>query len=327
MKKSCRIRKLVLLTLVSLVMPLMTAFAAKETKTENTGISADAWLPIGSVVLLRNGSKSLMIVGRVVQNASDHLVYDYCACSYPEGYVSSQMYFFNQTDIAVIASKGYENEYELLYRKEILDGVDSANLVVVDGRMMPREEAGALSEETESEKMTPETDPRLDIEMETEMETEETELIKAIEEDHLEAPLMEESESLPKQETESGETEAPTRPALEMETESAPEPAAEAESETEDETDLLAFTLTAADKLGAESEAPREAKRYKVAQNLNLRENPSTDANILVTISGGAEVMEDVSRKPEKEWVPVSYRSIDGTVMNGWVNAEFLQEE
>lgn len=283
MKITRPVRRLYLVLLL-LLLALPEAAFAEEGGERGAGLSADEWLPIGSVVLLRNGSKSLMIAGRVVQNASDGLVYDYCACAYPEGYVSSQMYFFNQTDIAIVASKGYENEYELLYRKEILDGVDSANLVVVDGRMVPRETAEALSAdgETESEEdiseleseAGPETGDETEIDLEIEVETE-----------------------------------------------------VETETEAESGTGFMLPPLETPDKLETESDKAREAKKYKVAQNLNLRENPSTDANILVTITGGSEVTEDLSREIQKEWIPVIYKSVDGSVMNGWVNSEFLQED
>ncbi len=100
-------------------------------------LSGDAWLPIGTVVLLNGGTKTLMIIGRIVQNASDTKIYEYCGCLYPEGYAGSQMYFFNQDDISIIASRGYENEYELLYREETLAGIDVDQLTVKDGQIVP----------------------------------------------------------------------------------------------------------------------------------------------------------------------------------------------
>lgn len=118
--------------------------APAEDETEGPGeagpVAADDWLPIGSVVLLNGGAKTLLIIGRVVQNATDEKIYDYCACYYPEGYFGDTMYFFNQPDIALVCCRGYENEYETLYRQQTLDGLDVTKLTVVDGQIVPLDE-------------------------------------------------------------------------------------------------------------------------------------------------------------------------------------------
>ena len=118
--------------------------ASAEDGSEGPGeagpVAADDWLPIGSVVLLNGGAKTLLIIGRVVQNATDEKIYDYCACYYPEGYFGDTMYFFNQPDIALVCFRGYENEYETLYRQQTLDGLDVTKLTVVDGQIVPLDE-------------------------------------------------------------------------------------------------------------------------------------------------------------------------------------------
>ena len=43
-------------------------------------------LPIGSVVTLKEGTKRLMIIGRLQQNVRTKKVYDYAGCLWPEGY-------------------------------------------------------------------------------------------------------------------------------------------------------------------------------------------------------------------------------------------------
>ena len=48
-------------------------------------------LPIGSVVLLKEANKRLMILGYRRASANDPTrVYDYCGCTYPEGFTSPQ---------------------------------------------------------------------------------------------------------------------------------------------------------------------------------------------------------------------------------------------
>lgn len=69
-------------------------------------------LPIGSVVLLKNSSRKLMIMG-VLQAKPDQLnkVYDYCGCLYPEGYMSAdKIYLFNEDQIEALHFKGFRNE-------------------------------------------------------------------------------------------------------------------------------------------------------------------------------------------------------------------------
>ena len=68
-------------------------------------------LPVGSVVLLNNGRKRLMITG-VKQTDEDGKgrEYDYIGVLYPEGYVGPDFqYLFNQEDIVKIYFRGYED--------------------------------------------------------------------------------------------------------------------------------------------------------------------------------------------------------------------------
>lgn len=101
---------------------------ALEKAKDDSGIAAEDWLPIGSVVLLKGANKSLMVMSRFVYNTQSGLYYDYCGCLYPEGFGESDYYFFNQDQIEVVAQKGYEDEYEKLYREKVLDRLDVAVL-------------------------------------------------------------------------------------------------------------------------------------------------------------------------------------------------------
>ena len=70
------------------------------------------FLPVGSVVLLKNGSKKLMITGFCVVNPKNkNKMWDYCGCLYPEGIVSSsEIFLFDHNQIKTIYHLGYENE-------------------------------------------------------------------------------------------------------------------------------------------------------------------------------------------------------------------------
>lgn len=68
-------------------------------------------LPIGSVVLLKNAKKKLMITGVFPIQTEEEEVYDYIAVIYPEGYIGPRSnYVFNHGDIEEVLFKGYDDE-------------------------------------------------------------------------------------------------------------------------------------------------------------------------------------------------------------------------
>ena len=71
------------------------------------------YLPIGSIVLLKEGKKRIMITGYYVTNVYDNKIYDYSACIYPEGIVDNKtIILFNHEDISNIIFTGYSDEEE-----------------------------------------------------------------------------------------------------------------------------------------------------------------------------------------------------------------------
>ncbi|CAH8771772.1 DUF4176 domain-containing protein [Paenibacillus dendritiformis] len=83
-------------------------------------------LPLGSVVLLRDGSKKLMIYGRKQLQIKTNRLFDYLGVVYPEGYIDENFSFlFNHEDIDVVAHVGFSNYEEEAFQK-ILQDVSSA---------------------------------------------------------------------------------------------------------------------------------------------------------------------------------------------------------
>lgn len=77
-------------------------------------------LPIGSIVILNNGEKKLMIYGRKQIQTGTRNMWDYIACFYPEGNIDDEhCYLFNHADIARTLFIGYQDEEELEYREEL----------------------------------------------------------------------------------------------------------------------------------------------------------------------------------------------------------------
>ncbi|MBR5543242.1 MAG: DUF4176 domain-containing protein [Oscillospiraceae bacterium] len=72
------------------------------------------FLPIGSVVILNDGSQPVMIYGRKQINTNDGKAWDYVGCLYPEGNLGDEYnVFFNNEDIGEILFVGFQTKIEL----------------------------------------------------------------------------------------------------------------------------------------------------------------------------------------------------------------------
>lgn len=68
-------------------------------------------LPIGSVVLLKNGKKRVMIFGVKQTEQSSGKEYDYISVLYPEGNMGDGgQFLFNHSDIDEVYFRGCEDE-------------------------------------------------------------------------------------------------------------------------------------------------------------------------------------------------------------------------
>ena len=83
------------------------------------------YLPIGSVVRLKEGTKRLMITGFLpIENEEkeDRKVWDYCGCLYPEGIISSkQMALFDHSQIEKIFYLGYSDDEDKSFKKAMVE--------------------------------------------------------------------------------------------------------------------------------------------------------------------------------------------------------------
>lgn len=81
------------------------------------------YLPVGSIVLLKNGRKKLMVIGikQKVSVEEREEEYDYIGLLYPEGYLTKELvYMFNHADINDVIFRGYHNPE----REELLEKVE-----------------------------------------------------------------------------------------------------------------------------------------------------------------------------------------------------------
>ncbi len=84
------------------------------------------FLPIGSVVILKNATKKVMVIGycSMTPEQKDKL-FDYTGCLYPEGLLSSdQICLFDHEQIDKTFFTGYEDDEEKDFNKKLVDNYD-----------------------------------------------------------------------------------------------------------------------------------------------------------------------------------------------------------
>lgn len=69
-------------------------------------------LPLGSVVLLHNGTKKVMVIGYGMKTPENpDKIYDYCGCVFPEGVLRSDITcVFDKEQIQEIYFAGFQND-------------------------------------------------------------------------------------------------------------------------------------------------------------------------------------------------------------------------
>ncbi|HBJ1650647.1 MULTISPECIES: DUF4176 domain-containing protein [Clostridium] len=89
---------------------------------QNIEFDENKLLPIGSIVLLKDSDKKLMIIGRLQKQVGDEkeIEWDYSACLYPEGNLRpDSLFLFNNDVIEKVYFIGYEDEDEVKYSEKI----------------------------------------------------------------------------------------------------------------------------------------------------------------------------------------------------------------
>lgn len=81
----------------------------------------EKYLPVGTVVILKNGTKRVMITGFLTMAGEDkEKVYDYSGCLYPEGILSSeQSLLFDHEQIEKIFHLGLIDKEEREFKQNL----------------------------------------------------------------------------------------------------------------------------------------------------------------------------------------------------------------
>ncbi|MBP1573054.1 MAG: DUF4176 domain-containing protein [Oscillospiraceae bacterium] len=80
-------------------------------------------LPIGTVVLLKNSEKRVMIIGVMQKQKREdggEVIWDYSGCLYPEGYLApDRLYLFNNENISRIYNIGYQDSEQFEFKERV----------------------------------------------------------------------------------------------------------------------------------------------------------------------------------------------------------------
>ena len=81
----------------------------------------EKYLPIETVVMLKGGSKRVMITGFcAVAAENEEKVYDYSGCLYPEGFLNpEQTCLFDHDQLDKIYFLGYKDEEEEKFKEQL----------------------------------------------------------------------------------------------------------------------------------------------------------------------------------------------------------------
>lgn len=93
------------------------------------------YLPIGSVVLLKDAQKKIMITGYTpIDMETKNKIYEYLGCVFPEGIIKSdENILFDTKDIDKIFFKGFVNEEQenfITEVKEILENEEKKKQIL-----------------------------------------------------------------------------------------------------------------------------------------------------------------------------------------------------
>lgn len=87
----------------------------------------EKFLPIGTVVMLKNGTKRVMITGFcAVENNGNLKMWDYSGCMYPEGFLSSdETCLFDHNQIEKVYHLGLaEDEEEKEFKEKLKELIE-----------------------------------------------------------------------------------------------------------------------------------------------------------------------------------------------------------
>ena len=111
----------------------------------------ERFLPIGTVVLLKGGKRELMITSYCIMPSGDVYdktgkidaagqMYDYGACFYPEGMITSdQLFAFNHEQIERVCYMGYKTQQQIDVSNMLKSGLEEMKKSQSEGQQQGQE--------------------------------------------------------------------------------------------------------------------------------------------------------------------------------------------
>ena len=88
----------------------------------------EKYLPVGTVVMLKEGKKRVMITGFCCTGdgkENTNKIFDYTGCLYPEGFISSKKFLlFDHEQIDKIYFVGYKDDEEVKFKEKLVKIVE-----------------------------------------------------------------------------------------------------------------------------------------------------------------------------------------------------------
>ena len=83
----------------------------------------EKYLPIGTIVVLKNATKRIMITGFASMSPeTGDTIYDYSGCPYPEGFLNyNQVLVFNHDHIDKVYHKGYTDDESEEFQRILIE--------------------------------------------------------------------------------------------------------------------------------------------------------------------------------------------------------------
>lgn len=77
--------------------------------------------PIGTIVLLKNSTKRILIIGYLPQEYNSSTMYDYSGVPFPEGLVDSRkILLFNHVQIDKVCHESIKDEETSIFMKQVM---------------------------------------------------------------------------------------------------------------------------------------------------------------------------------------------------------------
>lgn len=85
--------------------------------------NGEKYLPIGTVVLLKNATKRLMITGFASMSPeTGDMIFDYSGCAYPEGFLNyNEVCVFNNEQIDKVIARGFSDNEDIVFKKNLVE--------------------------------------------------------------------------------------------------------------------------------------------------------------------------------------------------------------